>query len=425
MTPASALAALASLASVDTTGLAREHLRRFRDYLDRWPDPPPDPTPDVSHSSDLATALATYQVTLGALAASPDAGLAAVARRCLIETQLGWPDHVVDAGLRPTFALPVRDLRPTGRDGVRIELELPTSLRERFQHVAGQHVKVAHPTTGVVQHRSYSLCTGPTSVATTGRLVLGVRVLADGFVSATLANQPDVLWVSPPHGSLAWAPGGSRRLVVCGIGSGVTPVLAITDEALRTPGRRVDLVLIDRGPDDAMLLDDIAALAAAHPRRLRVHTLWTRVPRRRPLTTARVAARLAAITPDRSTTAYVCGAGDPVRLVVEQLKALGVTQVHHESFDTSRKARVESPPRPGGTVTVDPGDGPLRVDVRPGESVLVALIGLGREPAYSCLSGTCGECEVTLVEGSVAPADTTAEPRRIRTCITAPAPAAD
>jgi ring-1,2-phenylacetyl-CoA epoxidase subunit PaaE len=426
MTPASALAALASLATVDSTDyLARTHHRRFRDYLDRWPDPPPDPTPDDSRTTDIATALATYQKALGALVASPDAGLAGIAHRCLIEVQVTQPDHVVDAGFRPTYALPVRDVRSTGRDGIRIELELPIGLRERFRHSAGQHVKVVHSSGGVMQHRSYSLCTGPTSVAATGRLVLGVRALPDGFVSATLTDPPEELWVSPPHGSLAWSPGDGRRLVLCGIGSGVTPVLAITDEALRVPGRNVDLLLIDRGPDEAMLLSEALALAAEHPGRLTVHTLWTRVPRRRPLTAARVAARLAEIAPDRTTSAYVCGAGEPVRLVVEQLEAQGVSEIHHESFDTSRRARVETPPRPGGTVTVDAGGGPLRVDVGPGESVLVALIGLGREPAYSCLAGTCGECEVTLVAGAVAPADTTAEPGRIRTCITAPAPVAD
>lgn len=422
MTPVTVLAALASFAAVDSTGLPQQHHRRFREYLDRWPDPPPDPTPSHEGGTSLAAALTNYQHALGLLAVSQDDGLAAIARRCLIEAQLARPDHVVDVGLRPTYALPVRDVRPTGRDGVRLELELASDLRQRFRHSAGQHVKVVHSTGGVIQHRSYSLCTGPSTVAATGRLVLGVRALPDSFVSKSLTKPPQELWVSPPHGSMTWSPEVGSRLLLCGIGSGITPVAAIADEALRTPGCSVNLVVVDRGPDDAMLLQDLAALADAHPGRLVVHTMWTRVPTRSPLTAARVAKCLAAIAPDRRTAAYVCGSGDPVRLVVEELKALGVTKANHEFFDTSRRARVETPPRPGGIVTVDSGHGPITVSVAPGESLLVALVGLGRAPAYSCLVGTCGECEVALIAGAVAPEGTSPRPGWIRACVASPVP---
>ena len=427
MTPESVLAALATLAAVDDTDLSSRHHRMVRDYLDRWPDPPPDVVA-AEAPRDVSTALASYQAALGALAASPDPGLTALARRCLVETQLAWPAHVVDTGLRPTFALPVHAVRPTGRDGVRLELELPLAVRERFRHSAGQHVKVVHATAGVVQHRSYSLCTGPRSVAETGRLVLGVRTLPDSFVSATLADPPAELWVSPPHGSMMWppAPGADGRpLLLCGIGSGITPVLAIADEALRTTGGQVDLIVVDRGPEDAMLQEDVAALVATHAGRFTVHSLWTRVPGRTPLTAARIAECLAAVAPDHRTVAYVSGADTPVRLLVDGLRAHGVAEVHQESFDTSRRARVETPPRPGGTVTIDAGDGAVTVDVRPGESLLVALIGLGREPRYSCLTGTCGECEVELVAGTVAPEDSIPRPGRVRACIAAPAPLPD
>ena len=337
-----ALAALAVLTTSDTSDLTQDHLRRFRDYLDRWPDPPPGLTKDAAIGSGLASALIGYQRALGVLAVSADAGLAAIAHRCLVEVQLAWPDHVADVGPRPTYALPVRDIRLTGRDGVRLELEVLAGLRQRFRHDAGQHVKVVHSSAGVIQRRSYSLCTGPTSVSATGRLVLGVRTLPDSFVSGTLAEPPEELWVSPPDGSMAWRPEPDARLLLCGIGSGITPIVSIADEALHTPGCVVDVLVVDRGPREAMLLEDLEGLTAAHSRRLTVHTLWTRDPARRPLTAERVTECLAEIDPGQGTAAYVCGAGEPVRLVVAELAGMGVADVHHESFDTSRWARVES-----------------------------------------------------------------------------------
>lgn len=241
-------------------------------------------------------------------------------------------------GQLPTHLLRVVGAEPTGRSAIRLQLEIPNSLAAAFRYTAGQHVKISRALDGTVRRRSFSLCTGPTQSAHTGRLVLGVREIPDGHLSSLLCSAtPEWLSVSAPHGTMVWTPGHREdRVLLWGIGSGVTAILGIADELLRTTLAAVDVVLIDRSAGDAMLTKDLHRLVDAHPGRLRLTPVWTREPQRAPFDAARVADCLATLAPGPPCPAFVCGPTEPVELVRRALLGSGYDNIQFERFDSSR-----------------------------------------------------------------------------------------
>jgi ring-1,2-phenylacetyl-CoA epoxidase subunit PaaE len=234
--------------------------------------------------------------------------------------------------------LRVLDAEPSGRAAIRLELEVPPTLAAAYRYVAGQHIKVSCVLDGRIRSRSFSLCTGPTQSVHTGRLVLGVREVPDGQISSLLCRRtPEWLAVSVPRGTMTWTldrrPG---RVLLWGVGSGVTAIMGIADEVLRTTASTVDVVLVDRSSRDAMLGRDLRALVSGHPGRLRLHTVWTRKPRRAPFDAARVSDCLATLAADRPGATFVCGPTQPVELVRKALLGAGYDTVQFERFDSSR-----------------------------------------------------------------------------------------
>lgn len=234
--------------------------------------------------------------------------------------------------------LRVLDAEPSGRSAIRLELEVPPALAAAYRYVAGQHVKISCALDGNIRRRSFSLCTGPTQSVNTGRLVLGVREVPDGHLSSLLCRRtPEWLTVSVPHGTMVWSPGHRQdRVLLWGIGSGVTAIMGIADEVLRTTVSAIDVVLVDRSSCDAMLGKDLRALVRDHPGRLRLLPVWTRKPRRAPFDEARVTNCLATLAPDRPGEAFVCGPTEPVELVRKALLEGGYDAVQFERFDSSR-----------------------------------------------------------------------------------------
>jgi ferredoxin-NADP reductase len=181
-------------------------------------------------------------------------------------------------------------------------------------HEAGQWARIGVEIDGVRHWRSYSLSTGAGEDP-------GITVTAIGKVSEHLVRRTrvgDVLFLAPPQGDFV-LPSGPRPLLMITAGSGLTPVMSM----IRTLVRRradADVVLVhsSRDRDDALFLDELTALAAAHPG-LRVVSWFTSEVGRIDLGGP---ADLDQVCPDwRHRTAYLCGPAEMLDAATEHWRA--------------------------------------------------------------------------------------------------------
>jgi 3-ketosteroid 9alpha-monooxygenase subunit B len=283
--------------------------------------------------------------------------------------------------------------------------DVPEELRAQFEYEPGQFLSFKIPFQGRVLTRSYSLASSP---HTDPAHKVTVKRVDDGRISHWMNDQVRVgsqLMLVPPAG-LFVLNDASRKIVLFGGGSGITPVISIIKSALATTERSLELIYANRDERSIIFRDELDGLAAANPSRLAiVHSLddvdgfLDRAAVKRH------------VGQTRDADFYLCGPGPFMATVEEALRELGVANdaVHIERF--------VSPPDPGlhieevaegvsddtvpDTITVVL-DGETRdVPYGKGEKLLWAAREAGLEPPFSCEEGYCSCCMAKLVAGEV------------------------
>jgi ferredoxin-NADP reductase len=152
--------------------------------------------------------------------------------------------------------------------------ETPTAKTFRFERIdgplppfrPGQYVNVFVDVDGVLTSRPYSIASPPGS----DTLELTVRDNPGGFVAPYLLHEVQVgdeLQTTGPAGTFYHEPliDGDELVFLAG-GSGITPFMSIIRDAFQRDRRlKIHLLYGSRVPDDVILGDELAALAAAHP----------------------------------------------------------------------------------------------------------------------------------------------------------------
>lgn len=200
-------------------------------------------------------------------------------------------------------------------------------------HQPGQYIGLRLLIDGQEQRRNYSL-----SAAPNGRdLRISVKREAGGLVSGHLHSQVkegDTLEVFPPAGAFTLA-ASDKPLVLISGGVGITPTLAMLDEALKT-ARPVHFIHCARNRAVHAFRDTIDALAARHPQLKRFYCYDEGTAADAPDAIGRLdQERLAQWLPStRDVDAYFLGPKPFMALVKRSLSALGVpeAQVRYEFF---------------------------------------------------------------------------------------------
>lgn len=278
---------------------------------------------------------------------------------------------------------------------------------------AGQHVSLGVEIEGRRLVRSYS----PTPLDD-GTLTITVKSIADGTVSKHLARDArigDVFALDQAFGDMI-VPENEGALLLLAAGSGITPMRALLrDLAARGMPSNVDLMYWARQRDELCFVDELDALAAAHPR-FRVHYLLTRegdVPAARIDT-----ASLDAITGLSRRRVLACGPG-------------GFVQAAHTRLD-GQVARFESEAfsLPVGDAG-DDGEVQVRLSrsgrtlaLARGQSLLAGLEAHGLRPRHGCRMGICNSCACGRQSGTtrhLLTGERNGEPSSmVRLCINAP-----
>lgn len=283
----------------------------------------------------------------------------------------------------------------------------------------GQFLTLAVPSerTGLVA-RCYSLSSSPEDG---GLLKVTVKRTAGGYASNWLCDNlrpGDSVKVLPPSGVFTPKPADTDLLLFAG-GSGVTPIISIARNALRTTDRGVVLLYANRDESSVIFAREWAELAAQYPDRLLV-VHWLESVQGLP-----TADQLQAFAARFSAhEAFICGPGPFMDAVVEALKGAGFPRErrHVEKFKS-----LEGNPFGGDQVDAEEDEdgaavssqddagptGPVRLiveidgathefdDWQPGTKMLDYVEGKGVSAPFSCRSGECSACACRIVEGEV------------------------
>ena len=316
----------------------------------------------------------------------------------------GIPDDTWREDTRFCHRLRVARVAPETHDAMSIVLDVPAPLAESFHYRAGQFLSFKVPVGGRVLVRSYSLSSSPEVDA---EHKVTVKRVDDGRVSNWMNDRVragSTLLVVPPAGLFVLDPRSERDLVLWSGGSGITPCISILKTALTSTRRRLLLFYANRDERSIIFRDELAALCARHPDRLRVVHSLDDVNGF--VTRAEVARQMAG---NLDRDCYLCGPTAFMDTVEHALRELGVARerIHIERF-LSPVDHSGEPAAPAPDAAAAPTSIAIQLDGRvhdvpyqAGQRVLEAARRAGLEPPFSCEEGYCSCCMARLVSGQV------------------------
>ena len=321
-------------------------------------------------------------------------------------------------------------------DAVEVSFAVPEELRDDYNYVPGQYVALRATIDGEEVRRSYSICAAPTD----GTIRVGIKRDFGGKFS-TWANeslQPgDTIDVMNPQGAFTskirmtglndaqevkkdLRDVQNPRIAAIAAGSGITPIMAITDTVLAgVPDAQVELVYSNRGGGDVMFADRIGDLKDKHPTRFAVHNVLTREQRINPLLSGRIDAEKLTTLLDQVIGVetidewFLCGPFELVQLCRDELEKRDVdpSKIRFELFTTGdpKKAAGGNAGRP---VVADPKGENINIEFQldglsgevlspasAQETILNAALRVRSDVPFACAGGVCGTCRAKVVEG--------------------------
>lgn len=312
--------------------------------------------------------------------------------------------------------LPVIAIDRLTDDAAALTFDVPTTLREEYRFLPGQHVSLRFEMAGDSVRRNYSICSTPAS----GVLRVAVKRLSGGVFSSYVLErlQPgDVMEVMTPSGrfTVPLQPRNAKHYCAIAAGSGITPVIAILTAVLETElSSRCTLIYGNRSTSTIMFLEELEDLKDRYPQRLQLIHVLSRERQDAELLNGRIDAPklhalLDALVPPETVDEWLlCGPSELVDAARATLADRGVSpaRVHRELFHVGptapRRPAERAGPAGAATVTVIL-DGrastfPLRPDAGP---ILDVTLAVRADAPYACKNGMCGTCRAKLVNGTV------------------------
>ena len=234
----------------------------------------------------------------------------------------------------------------------------------------------------------------------------------------------DTVEVKAPQGDFHWGEESNRSVVMIAAGIGITPMLAMAQQALRDQVRlrrfrAVTLVLVTRSKKEQAFHSELVELAARSQGYIRVFWCLTQpepelvLGRDYHLKGSPAGASLQSVLPLDDYDFYLCGPGGFMQSMYDELRSLGVAEarIASEAFGPSAllpKVQVEKADTEGAALS-------SAVRLRDASGVELAALNWvpedgsllefaenhGVQPAFSCRSGRCGSCVADLEQGRV------------------------
>ncbi len=296
--------------------------------------------------------------------------------------------------------LRVVDKHPETSDSMTIWFEDPAESRLTWQ--AGQYLTLDVEIDGQRVRRAYSLASTPDDPG----LAITVKRVPGGLMSNYLIDHlavADIVRSHGPSGTFCPHP-DDQRLLLIGGGSGIVPLVAIARHWLRhVPQAQIVLLYGAASRARAIHGDALQALAERHAPQFALH--WV-LEQGGPgaatgaLDEAGAGALLDGVAPAGFDRILLCGPDAMRASVRAMLAARGVAaeRLLEESFASPRAAIGSSAPQ--SIILISPGAPDREIIALPGQTVLDALLAAEAPISFSCLSGGCGACTITLDGGA-------------------------
>ena len=325
------------------------------------------------------------------------------------------PDKIPDENVadRTVGKLHVKELKlvineiiDTGKNAKIFRFTSETGYLPPFE--AGQYINIFVEIDGVRVSRPYSLSSSPKERSYYEITIARVK---DGFVSNYMldnAKVGDKITANGPNGVFRYQPvfHSKKSLFLAG-GSGITPFLSMTREALDSNADR-DLVLIYgvAAKDRALYYNEFVRYAEKHPN-FKFHLVvsgddpdWKG---ERGFLDGELIKKL---VPDfEERTSYICGPQIMNAFCDDELRKLGLVNknIRREMFGAASDITKEAgfPAEIKGDQVFKLKVGDKVIDAKAGEPILVALERAKIRINVCCRSGECSLCRVKLVSGKV------------------------
>ncbi|WP_374957839.1 2Fe-2S iron-sulfur cluster-binding protein [Gilvibacter sp.] len=306
--------------------------------------------------------------------------------------------------------LKIATVEPQTSTAVSLKFQVPSTLSEAYQFVAGQYVNLSSVINGKEVRRAYSICSAPSS----GDLTVLVKKVENGVFS-TFANEQlkagDLIKVATPEGRFVLPKAESGHYLFVAAGSGITPVLSmITDCLQNRPNTKLVLVYGNRNQDGTIFKAELENLQAQFPERLQIEWIYSRQDGDSfhfgRIDRSKVGYVINNKYQDQKfDEAFVCGPGDMIDTVIEALADFGMPQekIHFERFTVSAddgEATTTEVPDGNAAITFVIDDESNTITAPNSISVLDIALKNDLDAPYSCQGGICSSCIARVTSGS-------------------------
>ncbi len=324
--------------------------------------------------------------------------------------------------------LTVSNIKQETEDAVSVSFAVPEDLKEVFQYSAGQYLTLKLFVKGEEKRRAYSLSSSPIEKEWT----VSVKRVPKGAVSNYLCGEAkvgDSIEVMPPQGRFTPPLNIERQKTyyMFGAGSGITPLMSIIKTILEVePASTVFLLYGNRSEDSIMFKSEFEMLQKKYEGQILVEHILSQPKREKSgglgglfskgkvSWLGKVGRISKPIVEDflkehtlRSKDAeyYICGPGGMIDMVAATLHALNIDKklIHIEHFtnDSPAEPKATGAVVSGAKLTVRLNGQTIEATMKPNDTILDTLIGMKKEPPYSCTSGACSTCMAKVLKGSV------------------------
>lgn len=307
------------------------------------------------------------------------------------------------------YKLSIKEIKKETAEAVSIVFNIPETLQEFYQFIAGQYVTLKLTLDGQEIRRAYSICSSPKS----GELRIAVKAIKNGFFS-TFANEKlavgQVLEVGTPEGKFIFEPKAERQRNYAAFvaGSGITPVFSIAKTVLEEePNSSFVLVYGNKSEQDTIFHDQLHELQLHYVGRFFVQYVYSQANTNSALFGRIDKAAVNFVLKNKHSglefsNYYLCGPEEMIQTVTTVLKENNVSDsaIKYELFAAAASSS-ESTASNGHTKLEIVVDGEtFTLEMSQKQTLLDAALKQGVDVPYSCQGGICSSCICKITEGS-------------------------
>ncbi|MFT7378201.1 MAG: ring-1,2-phenylacetyl-CoA epoxidase subunit PaaE [Sphingobacteriales bacterium] len=297
-------------------------------------------------------------------------------------------------------------------DSTAFHFEVPSKHQDVFQFIPGQYLTLKTVIDGLEERRSYSIC----QPKLTDTISVAVKRLDGGKMSNWLIDHLSLgmkLEIMPPQGLFTSSTSKSttKGLFLIAAGSGITPIMAILEDALLNSDVHIHLLYGNRDEKSIMFSNRLAELTLDFPDRFHAQHYLTQPEVEGFEALGRIDdTKLEQYLGDNNLESknleyYLCGPQTMVEIVFNHIRAKGVKEesIHRELFYVEEKEQ-ETPQNSDQkpvNITVILEDEEMPLVVEPYQTILQAMLEAGMDAPFSCQGGICATCMGKVLSGSV------------------------